>query len=92
MRLHLDPATTRPVDTGQATAIAGAAPASTAVRGQGNSGSGDSIAISGPSAALSQISSQRAARLESLSAAVGNGTYQVSSSAIGGAIVAHAAK
>jgi anti-sigma28 factor (negative regulator of flagellin synthesis) len=95
MRLHLDPATTQPADTGQAPSIANgsataASASSASIRGQSSSGSGDSIAISGPSAALSQLSSQRAARLESLSAAVGNGSYQVPSSAIGGAIVAHA--
>jgi anti-sigma28 factor (negative regulator of flagellin synthesis) len=94
MRIHLDPATTHPVaappvDTSQAASIAAAS--STAIRGPGNSASGDSIAISGTSAALSQIANQRAARLESLSAAVSSGAYQVSSSAISGAIVAHAA-
>ena len=93
MRLHLDPATTQPADTGQAASIAGASAAaasasSAGIRGQSNSG--DSIAISGPSTALSQLASQRAARLESLSAAVGSGSYQVSSSAISGAIVANA--
>jgi anti-sigma28 factor (negative regulator of flagellin synthesis) len=95
MRLHLDPATTQPADTGQAASVSNAtstaASASSAgIRGQSSSGSGDSIAISGPSAALNQFSTQRAARLQSLSAAVGNGSYQVPSAAISGAIVAHA--
>ena len=94
MRLHLDSATTQPADTGPAASIAHAsataAASSKGIGGQSSSGSGDSIAISGPSAALSQFSAQRAARLQSLSVAVGNGSYQVSSAAISGAIVAHA--
>jgi anti-sigma28 factor (negative regulator of flagellin synthesis) len=89
MRLQLDSAIARPADTGQSNPIGGSG-SSAGVRGPDNSGSSDSIAISGPSAALSQLSSQRAARIEQLSAAVGSGAYFVSSSAIGSAIVAQA--
>jgi anti-sigma28 factor (negative regulator of flagellin synthesis) len=89
MRLHLDSAIPRPADTGQSNAVAGSGSPG-GVRGQGSAGSTDSVAISGPSAALGLLASQRAARIEQLSAAIRSGAYQIPSSAIGSAIVAQA--
>jgi anti-sigma28 factor (negative regulator of flagellin synthesis) len=89
MRLQLDSAIPRPADTGQSASI-GSSGSSGGVRGQDNSGSNDSIQISGPSAALGRLSSQRAERIAQVSAALRSGTYQISGSAIGSAIIAQA--
>jgi anti-sigma28 factor (negative regulator of flagellin synthesis) len=88
MRLQLDSAITRPPDAGQPNSVGGAG--SSGVRGHGSPGANDSITISGPSAALGHLSSQRAARIEQLTAAIASGSYQISASAIGSAIVAQA--
>ena len=49
----------------------------------------DSVALSGPSAALSRLAADRAARVQQLSAAVRSGSYSVSSAAIGSALLRH---
>jgi anti-sigma28 factor (negative regulator of flagellin synthesis) len=58
--------------------------------GAGSSLNGDSVAFSGASQAWSASFSDRAARIGQLTAAVQNGSYQVSSAAIGQSIVASA--
>lgn len=52
--------------------------------------SADSIRISGPSSALASLASDRAARIQQLTAQVQSGTYNVSASKISQAIVGHA--
>lgn len=56
----------------------------------GSNLNGDSIAFSGASQAWSTSFTDRAARIGQLTAAVQNGTYHVSSAAIGQSIVASA--
>ena len=58
--------------------------------GSGSNLNGDSIAFSGASQAWSASFSDRAARIGQLTAAVQNGTYNVSSAAIGQSIIASA--
>jgi anti-sigma28 factor (negative regulator of flagellin synthesis) len=58
--------------------------------GSGSNLNGDSIAFSGASQAWSASFTDRAARIGQLTAAVQNGTYQVSSAAIGQSIIASA--
>jgi hypothetical protein len=92
MRLQLDAALT-------GTGIAGAGESGQAVPA-GGSGSGariggdfaggDSIQISGPSSALNLLSTDRAARIQQLTAQVGSGSYNVSSPKVSQAIVGHA--
>jgi anti-sigma28 factor (negative regulator of flagellin synthesis) len=48
------------------------------------------VQISGPSSALNHLASERAARIEQLSALVQGGSYEVSSAKVGGAIVSDA--
>jgi anti-sigma28 factor (negative regulator of flagellin synthesis) len=98
MRLQLDPAltgtgVTGPGETGH-TAPAGGANANAGRIGgstsSGESSGGDSIQISGPSNALNSFSADRAARIQQLTAQVQGGTYQVSGSLVGRAIVGDA--
>jgi hypothetical protein len=56
----------------------------------GLSGGGDSIQISGASSALSRLAADRAAQIQQLTSAVQGGSYQVSGSLVGSAIVEHA--
>jgi hypothetical protein len=85
----LDSTTPGPAGTSRSNSI-GSSSSAGGVRGQADSGPNDSVVISGPSAALVRLSAQRGQRLESLSAAVSGGTYNVSSSAISSAMVAQA--
>jgi flagellar biosynthesis anti-sigma factor FlgM len=86
MRLQLDSSTTRSGDTSQTAAASGFA--SGVNKGlAGLPGSSDSIQISSASSALNRIASDRAAKVNQLTAAVQNGSYQVSSSLISRAIV-----
>jgi hypothetical protein len=57
--------------------------------GPGSPGSGDSIQISGASSALNRLATDRAAQIQQLTSAVQSGSYQVSSSLVGNAIVEH---
>jgi anti-sigma28 factor (negative regulator of flagellin synthesis) len=50
----------------------------------------DSIQISGPSNALNRLATGRAQQLQQLTLSVQSGSYQVSSSRVGNAIVDHA--
>jgi anti-sigma28 factor (negative regulator of flagellin synthesis) len=96
MRLHLNSQASTPADTAQ-TAPAGSpgsisqSASSSQVKASAGSGSQDSIAISGPSSALASLTADRAARIDQITASVHAGTYQISSAALSGAIVAHAA-
>ena len=89
MRLQLDSTQAGgPGGVGQAAPAGG--PGSSSNRlGPGSSGSGDSIQISGASSALNSLAADRAARIQQLTSAVQSGSYQVSSSFIGSAIVEH---
>ncbi len=92
MRLQLDPALTgagiaRPGETGQIVPSGGATDSR---RIAGDSAGGDSIQISGLSNALSSFAADRAARVQQLTALVQGGSYQVSSSQVGRAIVDNA--
>jgi anti-sigma28 factor (negative regulator of flagellin synthesis) len=96
MRLHLNSAAPTPVDTSQGGAQ-GVAPGASVVqsgatstaRAQQSSGSQDSIAISGPSSAFNRLTTDRASRVEQVAALVRAGSYQVASSTLSSAIVAH---
>lgn len=91
MRLQLDTALTGngiagSAETGQASAVG----SSRAARTNGGASGGDSIQISGPSSALSQLSVDRAARLQQLTAIVQGGSYQVSGAQVSRALVENA--
>lgn len=93
MRLQLDPAVTGSEITnagtiGHAGAVTGAASSSSRVKT--DSTSGDSIRISGPTAALNSLATSRAARIQQLTAAVQGGTYQVSGALVSRAMIADA--
>jgi hypothetical protein len=91
MRLHLD-STTTPADPGQAVApgasvvSSGAASTSSAQR---SSGAQDRIAISEPSSALNRLTTDGAFRVDQVAALVRAGSYQIASSTLSSAIVAH---
>jgi len=91
MRLQLDSSISKPAETGSA-GPAAAAGSRGGIGAPDNAGSRDSIALSGPSAALNQLAADRTTRIAQLSALVQSGSYQVSGAAIGGAIVAQAFK
>ena len=86
MRLQLDSSQLSTVDTRAAEAVAESAQASRAASSRGP-GTGDSISLSGASNALNQFTTDRAARIQQLTAAVQNGSYKVSSAAVSSAIV-----
>lgn len=93
MRLQLDSALTgtgitRSGETDQTAPVGG--PGGESRRIGGDSTGADSIQISGPSSALSSLSADRAARVQQLTALVQGGSYQVSSSQVGRAIVDNA--
>jgi len=90
MRLHLDSAVTQTDIRSNEVPPAPAGGSGYDSRRTGNT-SADSIRISGPSSALASLASDRAARIQQLTAQVQGGTYNVSSSLIGQAIVGHAA-
>jgi anti-sigma28 factor (negative regulator of flagellin synthesis) len=52
--------------------------------------SGDTVGISGPSAALGRLSAERASRIQQLTAAVQNDTYRVPAGVVSKAILAQA--
>ena len=89
MRLQLDSTSAGgPGGVGQATPAGGSSSSSNRI-GPGSSGSGDSIQISGASSALNRLAADRAAQIQQLTSAVQSGSYQVSSSLVGNAIVEH---
>jgi anti-sigma28 factor (negative regulator of flagellin synthesis) len=93
MRLQLDPALTGTgitgaVEAGQTVPAGGSG--SDSRRISGDSAGTDSIQISGPSSALNRLSTDRAARIQQLTAQVQSGSYNVSGSEISRAIVGHA--
>lgn len=90
MRLQLDPALTGNALTGNGvsgTGEAGGALASGSTGITGVSSGVDSIQISGPSAALNRLGADRTARIQQLTSLVQSGSYQVSGSLVGRAIV-----
>jgi hypothetical protein len=93
MRLQLDAALTGTGitgagETGQTVPAGGSG--SDSRRIGGDSSDGDSIQISGPSSALSLLSTDRAARVQQLTAQVQTGSYNVSSPEVSQAIVGYA--
>jgi len=89
MRLQLDSALTgtgitRSGETSQTVAANGGAVDS---RRSGDSAGTDSIQISGASSALNNLATDRAARVQQLTALVQGGSYQVPSSQVGQAMV-----
>lgn len=85
MRLQLDSTQLSSVDNRPAEAVGEAGQSG---RGHASAaGAGDSISLSGASSALSQFATDRAARVQRLTAAVQSGSYQVSSAAVSAAIV-----
>lgn len=86
MRLQLDSTQLSSVDNRSTEAVGESSHQSRAAYGRAG-GSGDSISLSGASNALNQFATDRAARIQQLTAAVQNGSYRVSSSALSGAIV-----
>ena len=89
MRLQLDSSVLRPADSGQA--IAPHTGPAAASRTQDSAGSGDSIGISGPSAALGRLSGERTVRIQQLTTAVRGDTYRIPAALVGKAILAQAA-
>ena len=96
MRLHLNSPAPTPADTAPGGAQGVAQGASVVPSGaaspsdvQRNSGSQDSIAISGPSSAFNRLTTDRASRVEQVAASVRAGSYQISSSTLSSAIVAN---
>lgn len=95
MRLQLDSSVLTQGGSGQLSSAAAAVqPQKEAVpagyRSAESIGSGDSIGISGPSTALSRLSTERAARIQQLTAAVRSDTYRVPASALSSSIVTQA--
>jgi hypothetical protein len=90
MRLQLDTSTLTAPDSGRI-ASPGAPGTTGDTRAGGRQAKNiDSIGISGTSAALGQISSERAHRIQQLTTAVRAGTYSVSGAAISSTIVSQA--
>jgi hypothetical protein len=93
MRVHLDPASTGNgvTGTGKPDQTAPAGGSILGPAGQNGLAAGaDSIQLSGPTAALNRLSADRAGRIQQLTALVQAGSYQVSGSAVAGAIVGSA--
>lgn len=86
MRLQLDSTQLSTVGNQATEGVADSGQASRAAASR-SAGAGDSISLSGASNALNQFAADRTARIQQLTAAVQNGTYQVSSSALSSAIV-----
>ena len=96
MRLHLNSTTPTPADTALGGAQGVAPGASVVPSGaastsdvQRSSGSQDTIAISGPSSAFNRLTTDRASRVDQVAALVRAGSYQIASSTLSSAIVAH---
>jgi anti-sigma28 factor (negative regulator of flagellin synthesis) len=89
MRLQLDTAVTGAgIDrSAEAAQTAPAAGSGTDSRRVGDSAGADSIQISGASSALSSLAADRAARVQQLTAVLQDGSYSVSGSQVGRAIV-----
>jgi anti-sigma28 factor (negative regulator of flagellin synthesis) len=90
MRLQLDTTTLTPADGGRVTAPSSSGAPDDVRAGERRAANTDSIGISGTSAALSQLSGERAERIQQLTSAVRAGTYGVSGAAISNAIVTQA--
>jgi anti-sigma28 factor (negative regulator of flagellin synthesis) len=93
MRLQLDAALTGTGITGAgetAQTVPAGGSGSDSRRISGDSSGGDSIQISGPSSALNLLSTDRAARVQQLTAQVQTGSYNVSSPKVSQAIVGYA--
>jgi anti-sigma28 factor (negative regulator of flagellin synthesis) len=86
MILHLD--STSVTQAGNPGAVDAAEIGSRSSGRTPGSGSQDTIRISGASSALGRFATDRAARLAQLTAAVQNGSYRISGSAVASAIVA----
>jgi anti-sigma28 factor (negative regulator of flagellin synthesis) len=86
MRLQLDSTQLSTVKNGAAEAVTESGQAARGASSR-SAGAGDSISLSGASNALNQFAADRSARIQQLTAAVQNGSYHVSSSALSGAIV-----
>ena len=89
MRLHLDSSISGASDPSQVAQTGGASTRGGARAGDSSAGS-DSSSVSSLSSSLNELSSQRGARIEQLTAAVRSGQYQVSSAVLSGAIVGQA--
>jgi hypothetical protein len=88
MRLQLDSSLTGPSRTGESGQTAPAGGSASASRiGSGGAGAQDSISLSGVSGVLNRASTDRAGRLQQLTALVQSGEYRVSSASVSGAIV-----
>jgi hypothetical protein len=91
MRLQLDSTLSgNGISRSGETQQTGAAGGPGASRVKGESPGVDSIQISGPSSAMTRLSADRAARIQQLAALVQGGSYQVSGSQVGRAIVENA--
>jgi hypothetical protein len=96
MRLHLNSTTPAPADTAQVGAQ-GVAPGASVIpsgtastsNAQRSSESPDGIAISGPSSAFNRLTTDRTWQVEQVAASVRAGSYQIASSTLSSAIVAH---
>lgn len=86
MRLQLDSSQLSTVGNQAAEAVQDSGQAARSASSR-SAGAGDTISLSGASNALNQFTTDRAARIQQLTAAVQNGSYRVSSSALSGAIV-----
>jgi len=86
MRLQLDSSQLSTAGKQAAEAVTDSGQASRASSSR-SAGAGDTISLSGASNALNQFATERAGRIQQLAAAVQNGSYHVSSSALSSAIV-----
>ena len=90
MRLQLEsPNLTSTLTTAETIAL-NSARSSAGSRASAEFGDGDSIGLSGPSAALGRLTEERTVRIGQLTAAVRAGTYRVPAAAVSAAIVAQA--
>jgi len=85
MRLQLDSSQLSTIENRSAEAVSENGQSSRAAYSR--AGAGDSISLSGASNALNQFTTDRAAKIQQLTATVQNGSYHVSSSVLSSAIV-----
>ena len=88
MRLQLDSSAGPGGVTGSAPS--GSAAHATQTGSSTSADSQDSSSVSGPSSLLNNLSAERSARIQQLTASVQSGSYQISSAAVSRAIVGHA--
>lgn len=90
MRLQLDTTLTGTAEPSHASQTAGAGPSGSGIRHSQGGSAQDSVSISDVSSAVARQAADRASRVEQITAAVRNGSYQIPSAALSRSIVGHA--